>query len=270
MTAWMAEAWDSVGVREVPGKGANPRILKWFHELDLTSVTDDVVPHCAVFVGACLKNVGIDPPREWKGRPDKWAAARARAYETVGQELHHPVVGAIGVIPRGRNPDQGHVFFISGFTDTHVMGLGANQNDEVNVTPFKISALTAIRWPGPAATIQEIAAAGSQTATASLRQRGDAAKAAAVQVPGQAAAQAPAADLIGTATAAKQQFGVVDGLLDFAQFAWAKAPWIAAAVGAYYFARMVWDAGWISSFRARDHNTGANAGRVTLRTEIMK
>ena len=64
-----------------------------------------------------------------------------------------------------------HVFFVVGWDDKHVYGLGGNQRDQVSITEFNRSDIVAYRWPSDVPlpdqqpkflTVTDFAAAGSE------------------------------------------------------------------------------------------------------------
>lgn len=134
---WMAEAWQRLGAREVPGGRHNRDIVAMFRDAGRPDVTRDEVPWCAAFVGACLERAG----QAGSG------SLRARSYLGWGDGLAAPRPGAIVVLSRGRNPAAGHVGFWLGETAGAHMLLGGNQADAVTVQGFAKPRLLALRWP---------------------------------------------------------------------------------------------------------------------------
>ena len=55
--------------------------------------------------------------------------------------------GAVAVLSRGSDPSAGHVGFLLGETDGHVLLLGGNQGDAVSVAAFPKTRLLGFRWP---------------------------------------------------------------------------------------------------------------------------
>lgn len=134
---WLTKARGYLGTREVEGRGNNPVILRWW-SLIRAPFTDDATPWCAGFVGAVLEECGIKSTR----------SAAARSYEKWGRGLAKPVVGCIVVFARKGG---GHVGFYVGETKTHILVLGGNQSDMVNVSRYPKNSstlkITAYRWP---------------------------------------------------------------------------------------------------------------------------
>ena len=135
---WLTAARKYLGEKEVPGPGSNSKILamtKSFSKWVRGFFTDDDIPWCALFVGACLAESGLP-------HTDSLAAA---SYSTYGINLgHEPSLGAIMVFVRKGG---GHVGFYTGETATAYRILGGNQNNAVNETWIAKDRLTAIRWP---------------------------------------------------------------------------------------------------------------------------
>lgn len=138
---WLVEARRHLGLREIPGKGHNKQILKWWSAIR-APFTDDETPWCAGFVGGCFEAVGMKSSR----------SAAARSYMKWGSKLDGPALGCVVVFWRGR-PDgwSGHVAFVVGETKSgHLMCLGGNQSNAVTVAPFDKQRVLGYRWPlGP-------------------------------------------------------------------------------------------------------------------------
>lgn len=133
---WMAVAEAELGVREIAGPRALERILGYWRICGDTKQSSDEVPWCAIFVGACLIMAGYRSS----------GSAMARSYLKYGRELPGPEVGAIGISTRGK-PPSGHVFFIAGFTATHVLALGGNQGDAVSTIWIERKSIIGYRMP---------------------------------------------------------------------------------------------------------------------------
>lgn len=132
---WMVEARTMLGIREAPGSGESPDVLKMFADAGHPEVKHDAVPWCAAFVGAALHRAGI------KGTGSLWALD----YRNWGVSLPGPIMGAIGVKVRSGG---GHVTLAAGLSadKSRVFCLGGNQSDMVNVTSFP-TAVFVWRWP---------------------------------------------------------------------------------------------------------------------------
>jgi uncharacterized protein (TIGR02594 family) len=253
---WMEYAWEDIGEKEIAGAGHNATILGYFAQVGRADVTNDETAWCAAFVGACLERAGIRSTR----------SLMARSYVKFGTDLKlQPRVGAIGVIPRGADKRFGHVFFIDGWTETHVIALGGNQSNAVTRMRVERSKLIYVGWPEPPKTPAEVEKSGSRIARAATDQKRDASIAtgagvsdAVVPAPPPAADFPSVTDAAGQATAWKS---AVSTLMDVAVFAWAKWPWIAAAIALYFGARAVWAAVKIRLYRTEDENSGRHEAR---------
>jgi uncharacterized protein (TIGR02594 family) len=263
---WLEIAWAEVGTQEISGADATPAIAGYFRDSGRPDITSDEVAWCAAFAGACLERAGIPqtiPPAE---------ALLARSFLKVGTPIDAPRMGAIAILSRGSNPIHGHVGFVVGWTDEHLVILGGNQSNKVCTQHFPRARLLGLRWPGPVVTPKDLN--GSRIANAAARQKKDAAKAATPQViPAPDAASDVTASVpppVADVAPVPQQFPSPQDLAEqgssmqswleqaasFGSFASAKWPWIIAAVTLYYGARMAYDAGRIRWFRAEDASTG--------------
>lgn len=240
---WMEQAWALNGQSEVTGEAANPEILALFREAGHAEIMSDEVPWCAAALTVVLKRAGMPAPVGF-------AALRAKTFEAWGSPCDLRV-GAIAVLKMSRGY---HCGLVAGWTDTHVMVLGGNQSDAFNTTPFRRAHLVATRWPAPPVTAAELKQKSRTVATAGKIQR-DGASATALEV----SRHVPAPDAAHVdqvmAKAAKAQ-GFAEQLEGFATFAWSRWPWFAGGLVVYFLARMAWHAGWVSWFRAEDHNAG--------------
>lgn len=134
---WMEYAYAEIGVKEVSGGAANPRIVEYLHSTNLGSPDDnsDETPWCSGFVNWCVEksgNAGTD-------------SATALSWATWGKSTTAPVAGDLVVFNWGGG--KGHVgFFVSGDGDT-VKVLGGNQSDEVDIKSFARSLVYRLRAP---------------------------------------------------------------------------------------------------------------------------
>jgi uncharacterized protein (TIGR02594 family) len=134
---WMAVAWAELGQSERPGPASNPRIIDYFRRVGHPSVVDDETAWCAAFVGTCLEQAGFDSTR----------SLAARSYLAWGEPDASPGLGALVVLSRGDNPALGHVGFLIGMTENHVMLLGGNQTDAVGLAAFDRRRIIGVRKP---------------------------------------------------------------------------------------------------------------------------
>lgn len=142
---WLELARHEVGVREVPGKGVNPKIVAYFRDARIPGQWTDEDAWCAAFVGAMLARSGQTPTGK----------ATARSYLNWGQRLEKPVPGCIAVFWRV-NPKswQGHVGFYIREDATSIYVLSGNQYDPkskksevVNISRQDRGKLLGYFWP---------------------------------------------------------------------------------------------------------------------------
>lgn len=138
MPKWVAHGLTHLGLREIVGSKHNATILKWLIQLKAWWKEDET-PWCGTFVGHCLKEAGIEPPKNW---------FRAKAYSDYGTAAARDSIpfGAVCVKSRVGG---GHVFFaVAQSRDGHtVFGLGGNQGNMVSISTFRLSDIDAVRWP---------------------------------------------------------------------------------------------------------------------------
>jgi uncharacterized protein (TIGR02594 family) len=131
---WLRVARSYLGVREFKGAQHNPIILGWLAKLGAWW-HDDEQPWCGTFVGAVLKEAGINPAK---------AFYRAKAWLDWGVAVA-PRVGAVVVFDRQGG---GHVAFLLGKTSSgQLVCLGGNQGDEVSIRVFDAARVIGYRWP---------------------------------------------------------------------------------------------------------------------------
>lgn len=138
MPKWMEEAFRNRGVTEIHGPQTNSKIKTWLQKLKAWW-SDDETPWCGTFVAHCLDAAGLMIPKNWM---------RAKEYATYGTPCAKDAIpfGAICVKSRVGG---GHVFFAVARSRDYsiIYGLGGNQHDMVNITPFRVSDIDAVRWP---------------------------------------------------------------------------------------------------------------------------
>ena len=136
----LAAAAKEIGVKEVPGKGNNPQVVKYhkYATVKNDKGMDDSVPWCASFVAYCLEQVGMGSTNNKAARSYlKWGVSSAK----------DPLPGDIVVFWRGsRTGWMGHVgFLVEKKLNGELYVLGGNQSDEVNVKKFRPTQLLDIR-----------------------------------------------------------------------------------------------------------------------------
>ena len=133
--AWITEAESHLGLKEVPGKASNPKILNWLIKLRAWWAEDDT-PWCGTFVAHCLQTSNLAYPKAWY---------RAKAYLDWGIKLEQPIEGCIAIFDREGG---GHVGFVVGKDlNNRLLVLGGNQGNQVSIAPFSQSRILGYRWP---------------------------------------------------------------------------------------------------------------------------
>lgn len=138
---WLTLAIADLGIAEIPGPQHNPKVVAMFRDAGFSGVTNDETAWCAAFVGAKLRLAGCTSSN----------SLAALSYESWGIKLPQPAIGAVGYKTRKNsrgNVIGGHVFFIVGWTATHVLALGGNQNNKVSVASIPRKDVAGFRWPG--------------------------------------------------------------------------------------------------------------------------
>ena len=142
---WLDHAWGDFGVAEIAGSRDNTRVVRYYADVGHPQVDNDEVAWCAAFLGSCLERAGAGSTR----------SLLARSYVNWGEPAGEQHYGAIAVLSRTSDPALGHVGFLVGETETHIILLGGNQNDSVSVQAFPRSRLLGLRWPSPLPVIGE-------------------------------------------------------------------------------------------------------------------
>lgn len=135
---WLTVAKSEIGVQETPGTRSTPRVIEYHAATDLKATSDEV-PWCSAFVCWCLEQCGIRSTR----------SAAARSYLRYGLRLKRPVLGAIAVMRRGKNPAQGHVGIYAGpsWVPGFFRCVGGNQGNAVSVARKSLGDVIAWVWP---------------------------------------------------------------------------------------------------------------------------
>lgn len=130
-------AFGELGQKEIIGDNHNPRILE-YQEMTGLQFGDDDTPWCSIFANWVALQANL--PRSH--------SATARSWLEVGESIQWPVPGDVVVFWRKRKLGPfGHVGFFLGYTKSlkSVYVLGGNQNDSVNIEPYKVSKILGFR-----------------------------------------------------------------------------------------------------------------------------
>lgn len=136
--AWYQKAQQELeaGVRENTSRRRhNPRIIQ-YHSTTTLQATDDETPWCSSFVNWCFTECGLTGTN----------SAAARSWLRWGETLSEPQVGCVVVFRRGTSPTSGHVGFYHGRQGSHILVLGGNQANEVNISSYSERDLLGFRW----------------------------------------------------------------------------------------------------------------------------
>jgi uncharacterized protein (TIGR02594 family) len=121
-----------LGVAEIPGAAANPRIALYLASVGQPG--SDEIPWCSAFAHWCITEAG----GIGTGKPN------ARSWLAWGKEIQVPQIGAIAVFKRGTGW-QGHVGFVLDVSPGRVCLLGGNQGDRVSVAMYGAAELLGYR-----------------------------------------------------------------------------------------------------------------------------
>ncbi len=149
LAPWMKTAWGELGVTENKSETEhNPRILQYYREIGYSGIKNDETPWCSTFVAWVMRKSGysyvnvptlLDNP------------AGALNWSDFGKAINLPTYGCIAIKSRKtRNRrNAGHVTFIVGqsYRGDILYGLGGNQGDGVQVSPFAKSVFTHFQLP---------------------------------------------------------------------------------------------------------------------------
>ena len=134
-----------IGIKEVPGRIANPQILTMLN-LDKKWPKDDSVPWCSAFVNYITWILNL--PRSKNLRARSWLAIG----EVIDVEQAEPGFDVV-IFKRGGKkqpgPDvinaPGHVGFYAGVEGRNVLVLGGNQDNSVSIKRYPKSRLLGVR-----------------------------------------------------------------------------------------------------------------------------
>jgi len=139
----LAEARRLMGVREVPGPASNPVIMGWARDLDQWYPGDDV-PWCGLFMAHCQRAGNPKSPQDFNR-----LGARQWLKFGVEADADTPPLGSVCVLWR-THPTRswhGHVFLVTGVSNTAIRGIGGNQKDAVSEMWFDRDRVLGIRVP---------------------------------------------------------------------------------------------------------------------------
>lgn len=136
---WLAVSLAHLGLKEGAGNADNKELVAAI-QLVAEDYQHDATPWCAGWVSFCLSKAGEKPSSQ-----PLWALSYADTKNQPFVRLIGPAVGAIAVKTRKGG---GHVTFVAGRTRGGALACcGGNQNDEVNVSPYREEVFTGFFWP---------------------------------------------------------------------------------------------------------------------------
>lgn len=135
---WLEIARQDLGIKEIAGPEANPRIMAYYRAAGATWAKDDAVPWCGAAMAAWMTLAGCSTPPE---------PARARAWLDWGVPLEAPKKGAVVVLKRGADETKGHVTLYLEDRGDRILCLGGNQGDAVSITSYPKRDVLGYRWP---------------------------------------------------------------------------------------------------------------------------
>jgi uncharacterized protein (TIGR02594 family) len=138
---WLRLARQDLGIKEVPGPGSNPAIMRAWRYVDYEPSPDDSkTAWCSAKACEWTERAGLPSTR----------APNARSWLKWGAELKKPKLGAITVFWR-ESPSswQGHVglYIGPGEKPGTIKVLGGNQANGVSIAEYSEAQLLGYRWP---------------------------------------------------------------------------------------------------------------------------
>ena len=129
---WLRVGIRELGIREVAGPAANPRIVL-YDSFTTLKATSDEIPWCSSYACFCMETAGIPSPR----------SAAAASWMAWG-EPSLPRLGAVAVFKRVGGH---HVAFMLAKIGDVLVVLGGNQGNAVSLTALSAASLLDLRWP---------------------------------------------------------------------------------------------------------------------------
>jgi uncharacterized protein (TIGR02594 family) len=136
---WLRRAFADLGLKEVPGKGSNPRIVEMYALAKNSGVKEDSVPWCSAAVNAWMAESGIEGTRSLLAR--SWLAWGTKP------ALKPLPRGAVLIFKRGNSSWQGHVCLLLEDNGSVLTVIGGNQSDAVTIARYRRTSLIGARWP---------------------------------------------------------------------------------------------------------------------------
>jgi len=154
---WLKRAFADLGLHELPGVAARPRIIEMYAKAGHPEIKSDEVAWCS----AALNTWMVESNLRGTG------SLAARSWLTWGRAVDSRKViprGAVLIFRRGNSSWQGHVCLCLEDNGDILTVIGGNQSDGVTITRYRRAALIGARWPDTVAnsrTIQSLLGAGA-------------------------------------------------------------------------------------------------------------
>jgi uncharacterized protein (TIGR02594 family) len=153
---WLKRAFADLGLQELPGAAARPRIVEMYAKAGHPEITSDEVAWCSAAVNAWMvesniRGTGSLVARSWLS----WGRA-LEMRKTIPR-------GAVLILRRGKSSWQGHVCLCLQDRNGILTVIGGNQKDGVTIDRYRKAALIGARWPdtiGNSRTIQSLIGSG--------------------------------------------------------------------------------------------------------------
>ncbi len=127
MTNLIQIASAEVGVKEIRGAKAHPRILQYAEDTGFSRYKSDESAWCSLFVNWVAHKANLE----------RTNSLTARSWLNVGMPVEHPEIGDVVVFWReSRDSWKGHVGFYHGTSrnGSRIYCLGGNQGNQVSIT----------------------------------------------------------------------------------------------------------------------------------------
>jgi uncharacterized protein (TIGR02594 family) len=154
---WLKRAFADLGLHELPGAAARPRIIEMYAKAGHPEIKSDEVAWCS----AALNTWMVESNSRGTG------SLAARSWLTWGRAVDIRKViprGAVLIFRRGNSSWQGHVCLCLEDRGDILTVIGGNQSDGVTIARYRKAALIGARWPdtvGNSRTIQSLLGAGA-------------------------------------------------------------------------------------------------------------
>jgi uncharacterized protein (TIGR02594 family) len=153
---WLKRAFADLGLHELPGAAAKPRIVEMYAKAGHPEMKSDEVAWCSAAVNTWMvesnnRGTGSLAARSWLA----WGRA-VDMRRTIPR-------GAVLIFRRGNSSWQGHVCLCLEDRDGTLTVIGGNQSDGVTIARYRKAALIGARWPdtvGNSRTIQSLVGSG--------------------------------------------------------------------------------------------------------------